>query len=159
MAQKITTYLWFDDNAEEAANLYTSLFENSRITHITRYPDGGRGEPGKVMIVNFQLDGQDFIALNGGPDHTFSDAMSLFVNCNSQEEVDRLWTALTAEGGEEGPCGWLKDKFGVSWQIIPTRLGELMSDPDAAKAQSVTQAMLQMKKIDIAALQRAYDQA
>ncbi len=159
MSQKITPYLWFDENAEEAVNLYTSLFENTQITHLSRYPDGGRGEPGKVMLINFQLDGQEFIALNGGPGHQFSDAMSLYVSCTSQEEVDRLWNALTADGGEEGPCGWLKDKFGVSWQIIPTALGELMGDPNPAKAQGVMQAMLQMKKIEIAGLQAAYDQA
>jgi predicted 3-demethylubiquinone-9 3-methyltransferase (glyoxalase superfamily) len=159
MPQKITPYLWFDNDAEEAVNLYTSLFENSKITHISRYPDGGRGELGKVMIINFELDGQEFIALNGGPDHPFSDAMSLYVNCTSQEEVDKFWNGLTANGGEEGPCGWLKDKFGISWQIIPTRLGELMGDPNPAKVQSVMQAMLQMKKIEIADLQQAYDKA
>jgi predicted 3-demethylubiquinone-9 3-methyltransferase (glyoxalase superfamily) len=159
MPQKITTYLWYNDNAEEAVNLYTSLFENSQITHIARYPEETRGEAGKVMIINFQLDGQEFIALNGGPDHPFSDAMSLYVNCTSQAEVDKFWNGLTANGGEEGPCGWLKDKFGISWQIIPTALGELMGDPNPAKAQSVMQAMLQMSKIEIAGLQAAYDQA
>lgn len=159
MPQKITPYLWFDDNAEAAVNLYVSLFKNSTITHIARYPEEGRGEPGKVMIINFQIEGQDFIALNGGPGHPFSDAISFFVDCTSQEEVDTLWSALTANGGEEGPCGWLKDKYGISWQIIPRALGELMSDPNPAKAGSVMQAMLQMKKIEIAGLQAAYDQA
>jgi predicted 3-demethylubiquinone-9 3-methyltransferase (glyoxalase superfamily) len=159
MPQKITSYLWFDNDAEEAVNLYTSLFENSQITHISRYPEEGRGEPGKVMIINFQIEGQDFIALNGGPGHPFSDAISFFVDCTSQEEVDTYWNALTADGAEEGPCGWLKDKYGISWQIIPRALGELMGDPNPAKAQSVMQAMLQMKKIEVSGLQTAYDQA
>ena len=154
--QKITPYLWFDTQAEEAANFYVSLFKNSRIPDVVRYDDSAPGQAGKVMIVNFQLDGQDFVALNGGPHFKFTEAISLFVNCQDQQEVDRLWDALSA-GGEVQQCGWLKDKYGLSWQIIPSALMELMSDPDPVKSMWVRQAMLQMVKIDIAALKRAYD--
>jgi predicted 3-demethylubiquinone-9 3-methyltransferase (glyoxalase superfamily) len=155
--QKITTFLWFDNQAEEAANVYTSIFKNSKILNISRYGEGGPGIPGNAMIVTFQIEGQEFIALNGGPEFKFTEAISLFVNCESQDEVDMFWEKLS-DGGEKGPCGWLKDKFGLSWQIVPTALGELMSDPDPIKAQRVTQAMLQMGKLDIAALQRAAEQ-
>jgi predicted 3-demethylubiquinone-9 3-methyltransferase (glyoxalase superfamily) len=153
--QKITPFLWFDHEAEEAMNFYVSIFKNSKIISLTRYGEGGPGPAGEVMTGTFQLEGQEFMALNGGPDHKFTEAISFFVDCKTQEEVDELWNKLT-EGGEEGPCGWLKDKFGVSWQIIPTVLGELLGDPDPARSQRVMQAMLQMKKIDIKALQEAY---
>jgi predicted 3-demethylubiquinone-9 3-methyltransferase (glyoxalase superfamily) len=154
--QKITPFLWFEDQAEEAINFYTSIFKNSKILNVARYGEGGPGPAGSVMTATFELDGQEFTALNGGPQYKFTEAISFLVNCKNQKEVDELWSKLT-EGGEEGPCGWLKDKFGVSWQIIPTALGELMSDPDPEKAGRVVQAMLKMKKIDVAALQRAYD--
>jgi predicted 3-demethylubiquinone-9 3-methyltransferase (glyoxalase superfamily) len=156
--QKITPFLWFDHEAEEAMNFYVSIFRNSKILSMTRYGEGGPGPAGEVMTGTFQLEGQEFMALNGGPDHKFTEAISFFVDCKTQEEVDDLWNKLK-EGGEEGPCGWLKDKFGVSWQIIPTVLGELLGDPDPIKSQRVMQAMLQMKKIDIRALQQAYEQA
>ncbi len=155
--QKITTFLTFDNQAEEAANLYVSLFNNSKITSVSRYGEGGPGPKGSAMSVSFVLDGQEFIVLNGGPHFTFADGISLYVNCQTQEEVDRLWNKLS-EGGEKGQCGWLKDKFGVSWQIIPGALGELLGDPDPGKAQNVMQAMLKMTKIDIAGLRRAYAQ-
>jgi predicted 3-demethylubiquinone-9 3-methyltransferase (glyoxalase superfamily) len=155
--QKITPFLWFNDNAEDAINFYVSIFKNSKIVSVTRYGDAGPGPAGSLMTAAFELEGQAFTALNGGPQFKFTEAISFFVNCQSQAEVDDLWTKLT-DGGEEGPCGWLKDKFGMSWQIIPTILTELMSDPDPAKAQRVAQAMFQMKKIDIAALKHAYDQ-
>lgn len=154
--QKITTFLWFDDQAEEAANLYTSLFDNSRITGITRYGEEGPGPKGAVMMVTFQLHGQDFMALNGGPQFKFTEAISLFVSCETQEEVDELWEKLSA-GGEVQECGWLKDKFGLSWQIIPTALGVMLSDPDPEKSQRVMKAMLQMKKIEIDRLRQAYE--
>jgi predicted 3-demethylubiquinone-9 3-methyltransferase (glyoxalase superfamily) len=154
--QKIVTFLWFDDQAEEAAQFYTSLFPNSKITDIQRYGDAGPGPKGSVMIVNFELDGQAFTALNGGPHFKFTEAISLYVNCESQEEVDELWAKLST-GGEESQCGWLKDKYGLSWQIVPTVLPQLLGDPDPVKAQSVMQAMLQMKKLDVAALRRARD--
>lgn len=156
--QKITPFLWFDHQAEEAMKFYTSIFKNSRILSVTRYGEGGPGPAGEVMTGKFQLEGQEFMALNGGPDHQFTEAISFFVDCKTQEEVDELWSRLT-EGGEAGPCGWLKDKFGVSWQIIPTLLGEMLGDSDPVKSQCVMQAMLQMKKIDIKALQEAYEQA
>ena len=156
-SQKITPFLWFNDQAEEAAHFYTSVFANSKITSITRYPEAGPGSKDRAMVVNFQLGGQPFIALNGGPAHKFTEAVSLFVSCKTQEEVDTLWAKLT-DGGEEGPCGWLKDKYGLSWQIIPTKLMELLGSPDREKAGRATQAMLKMKKIDVGALQRAYDQ-
>ena len=154
--QKITPFLWFENNAEEAANFYTSIFKNSRILNIRHYPEGSPGPAGTLMTVEFQLDGQDFIALNGGPHYKFSPAISFFVNCNSQEEVDELWNKLS-DGGETQQCGWLKDKYGVSWQIIPTRLGELLHSSDTAKSKRVWEAMLKMVKLDIAALERAYE--
>jgi predicted 3-demethylubiquinone-9 3-methyltransferase (glyoxalase superfamily) len=155
--QKITTYLWFDDNAEEAMKFYVSIFKNSKILNITRYPDAGPGTPGKVMTGTFQLEGQQFHALNGGPQFKFTEAVSLLVDCESQQEVDDLWAKLTASGGEESQCGWLKDKFGLSWQIIPRALFEMIGDKDPKKADRAMQAMLQMKKIDIKALERARD--
>ena len=154
--QKITTYLWFDREAEEAANLYTSIFKNSEILNVARYGDAGPGPKGTAMTVNFQLDGQEFIALNGGPMYKSTEAISLLVDCETQEEVDRLWNKLTADGGEESMCGWLKDKFGLSWQIIPSALFQLMSDPDPEKSKRVMEAMLQMKKIDVPTLERAH---
>ena len=154
--QKIKTYLWFDHQAEEAANLYTSIFKNSKVLNVARYGDAGPGPKGTAMTVNFQLDGQEFIALNGGPAFKFTEAISLLVDCETQDEVDRLWNKLTADGGEESMCGWLKDKFGLSWQIIPTALFRLMSDPDPDKSKRVMQAMLQMKKIDVPTLERAH---
>jgi len=155
--QKITPYLWFENQAEEAVNYYTSIFKNSKITNVSRYPEGGPGPAGSLMTATFELDGQEFIALNGGPQYKFTEAISFLVNCKSQKEVDELWSKLT-EGGEEGPCGWLKDKFGVSWQIIPTALGEMLSDPNPSKAQRVMEAMFKMKKIEIPLLQQAYEQ-
>ena len=154
--QKITPFLWFDNQAEEAANFYVSIFNNSRITIVTRYGEAGPGPSGSVMTVAFQLEGQDFTALNGGPQFKFSEAISLVVNCQSQPEVDDLWQKLSA-GGEEVQCGWLKDKYGLSWQIIPSVLIDLLHDPDSVKSQRVMQAMLNMKKIDIAALKKAYE--
>ena len=155
--QKITSFLWFDDQAEEAANLYVSIFKNSKIVNIARYGEAGPGPAGTVMTVTFQLEGQEFIALNGGPQFKFTEAISFSVDCKTQEEVDELWEKLAA-GGEEGPCGWLKDKYGLSWQINPTVLGEMLSDPDPEKSQRVMKAMLQMKKIDIEGLKQAYEQ-
>ena len=154
--QKITPFLWFDGKAEEAANSYTSIFENSKIVSIARYGEAGPGPKGSVMTVEFQLEGQNFIALNGGPQFKFTEAISLSVNCKTQEEVDNFWKKLS-EGGEEGPCGWLKDRYGLSWQINPTVLGEMLNDPDPAKAQRVMKAMLQMKKIDVKRLKQAYE--
>ena len=151
---KITPFLWFDDKAEEAMNFYVSIFKNSKIGSVSRYGDGGPGPKGTVMSATFQLDGQKFMALNAGPQFPFTEAISFYVNCESQQEVDELWAKLTA-GGEESRCGWLKDKFGLSWQIIPSILGELLQDKDAAKSNRVMQAMLQMQKIDIKALQQA----
>lgn len=156
--QKITPFLWFNNKAEEAANFYVSLFKNSKILDISRYGDAGPGQKGSVMTVNFQLEGQEFVALNGGPEFKFTEAISLYVNCKTQAEVDELWEKLTANGGEESQCGWLKDKYGLSWQIVPTTLTEMLSDPDPVKAQRVMQAMLQMKKIDIQGLKNARDQ-
>ena len=153
--QKITTFLWFDDKAEEAANFYVSLFKDSKIETVARYGDAGPGPKGTVMVVTFQLEGQQFTALNGGPQFTFTPAVSLFVNCETQEEVDELWEKLSA-GGRKDRCGWLQDKYGLSWQIIPTVLGKLMSDPDPAKSSRVMKAMLQMDKLDIKRLQEAY---
>jgi len=153
--QKITTFLWFDANAEEAVNHYVSIFKNSKILGVARYGDAGPGPKGSVMTVNFQLEGQEFIALNGGPQVKFTEAISLLVNCDTQAEVDELWSKLSA-GGEEGPCGWLKDKFGLSWQIVPSTLGKMMQDKDPKKSKRVMEAMLQMKKMDIARLEQAY---
>jgi predicted 3-demethylubiquinone-9 3-methyltransferase (glyoxalase superfamily) len=149
--QKITPFLWFDTQAEEAMNLYVSIFKNSRVLGVTPGPNG------TAMSVNFEIEGQVFIGLNAGPQFKFNEAISFLVNCKTQEEVDELWAKLTADGGEEGQCGWLKDKYGLSWQIIPIALTELLSDPDAEKAGRAMRAMLQMKKIDIQGLQRAYD--
>ena len=155
--QKITPFLWFDDQAEEAMNFYTSIFKNSKIGSITRYGEEGPGPAGTVMIATIQLDGQEFVALNGGPEFKFTEAISFVVNCETQEEVDELWEKLS-EGGEEGQCGWLKDKYGLSWQIVPTALGEMMQDKDAEKSGRVMKAMLQMGKIDIKTLRRAYEE-
>lgn len=151
---QITPCLWFDTQGEQAASFYTSLFPNSRITHVERYGEAGPRETGMVMTVSFELDGRPFTALNGGPEYSFSEAVSFQVPCESQEVVDRYWEQLS-EGGEEGPCGWLKDRFGVSWQIVPTRLPELLRHPDPATAQRVMSAMLKMRKIEVAALEEA----
>jgi predicted 3-demethylubiquinone-9 3-methyltransferase (glyoxalase superfamily) len=155
--QKIIPFLWFDDQAEEAVRLYTSLVKNSKINSISRYQKDTPGPEGKVMTVSFQLDGQEFTALNGGPIFKFTEAISFLINCDSQAEVDELWEKLSA-GGEKGQCGWLKDKFGLSWQIVPTALGELLSGPDPEASQRVIQAMLKMKKLDIGLLKQAYSQ-
>ncbi len=152
--QKITPCLWFDTQAEEAANFYTSVFESSRILGVSHYGEAGPRPAGTVLTVNFELDGQEFVALNGGPEFTFDEAISFQVSCEGQDEVDYYWSKL-AEGGEEGPCGWLKDRFGLSWQIVPTALPRLLGDPDAEKAQRVMAAMLSMKKIDISAVEQA----
>ena len=152
--QKITPCLWFDTEGEEAASLYTSVFPNSRIVEVARYGSAGPRPEGTVMTVTFELDGQRFVALNGGPDFTFNEAISFQVDCKDQEEVDFFWSRLS-EGGEEGPCGWLKDRFGVSWQIVPAVLPELLGDPDRDKSQRVMKAMLSMGKIEIAGLERA----
>jgi predicted 3-demethylubiquinone-9 3-methyltransferase (glyoxalase superfamily) len=152
---KITPHLWYNHNAEQAVDLYLSLFEGSKIIDVARYPDG-MPQAGMVMTMTFELAGQRFVALNGGPEFPFTEAFSMLVDCEDQAEVDRLWDRLTADGGQESMCGWLKDKFGLSWQIVPRRLIELMGDPDREKAARVTQAMLQMRKIDIAALEAAY---
>ena len=156
--QKIVPFLWFNDNAEEAVNFYVSVFKNSKVVSVSRYGDAGPGKKGAVMSVTFQLEGQPFYALNGGPQFTFTPAISLFVNCDTQQEVDALWKTLTA-GGSEQPCGWLTDRYGLSWQIIPTALGRMLGDKNAKKAQGAMQAMLQMKKIDIKSLQAAFDRA
>ena len=156
--QKITPFLWFDNQAEEAAKFYTSIFKNSKISAISRYNGEGPGIAGKVMTVNFEVEGQEFTALNGGPEFSFTPAVAFFVSCEDQAEVDWLWERLS-EGGEEVQCGWLTDKFGVSWQIVPKILMTLMQDEDLRKAQNVTRAMLQMKKIDIQQLIQAYEQA
>jgi len=153
---KLTACLWFDTQGEEAARFYTSLFPNSRITSVSHYGEAGPRDAGTVMTVEFELDGQPFVALNGGPEFTFSEAISYQVSCETQEEVDRYWAALS-EGGEEGPCGWLKDKYGLSWQIAPGGMAELLNDPDQERAARAMKAMLGMKKIDIAALQAAAD--
>ncbi|MFC4014019.1 VOC family protein [Nonomuraea purpurea] len=154
--QKITTYLWFDNQAEEAAEFYTSLFEDSRILDVQRYGEAGPGPAGTAMVVTFELAGQRYCALNGGPAFTFTEAISLYVDCASQEEVDELWAKLT-DGGEESQCGWLKDRYGLSWQIIPKQLRELMSDPDPARAGRAMKAMLGMRKIEIQGLVDAAD--
>jgi predicted 3-demethylubiquinone-9 3-methyltransferase (glyoxalase superfamily) len=157
--QKITPFLWFDTQAEEAAQFYTSLFKNSKMGKIARYPESAEEISGKkagsVMTAEFELEGQTFTAINGGPQFKFSEAISFVIDCEDQAEVDYFWEKLT-EGGEEGPCGWAKDKFGLSWQVVPRQLGKLMSDPDAEKANRVMQAMLQMKKINVAVLEQAY---
>lgn len=157
--QKITTFLWFDNNAEEAVNFYVSIFKNSKVLSVLRNGDAWPGPKGSVLTVNFQLEGQEFIALNGGPQFKFTEAISLFVNCETQEEVDDLWQKLISGGGAPSQCGWLKDKFGLSWQIIPSTLMELMADKDPAKAKRVMDAMLQMSKIDISKVKAAYNQS
>ena len=154
--QKIVPFLWFDGNAEEAMNFYVSIFKNSRVVSVTRYGDAGPGPKGTVMSCTFQLEGQDFYALNGGPQFKFTPAISLFVNCETQQEIDALWKTLSA-GGREDQCGWLQDKYGLSWQIIPTVLGKMLGDKDAKKATAAMKAMLQMKKLDLKGLQQAYD--
>ena len=153
---KITPFLWFDDQAEEAVNHYASIFKNSKVGSVTRYGDAGPGPKGSVMTASFELEGQPFTALNGGPHFKFTEAVSFVVSCETQEEVDELWDKLS-EGGQTQQCGWLKDKFGLSWQIVPSVLMELMKDPDPQKSQRVMGAMLQMPKIDIARLKQAYE--
>lgn len=153
--QKITTCLWFDNNAEEAVTLYTSIFKNSKVLEVSRYGEAGPGPEGSVLTMRFQLDGVELMALNGGPAFKFTEAISLSVDCKSQAEVDELWEKLL-EGGSEDQCGWLKDRFGLSWQIVPSVLGELLSDPDPEKSKRVMEAMLKMKKIDTRVLQEAY---
>lgn len=157
--QKITPFLWFNDNGEEAMNFYVSVFKNAKVEGVSRYGEAGPGPVGTVMVATFQLEGQKFMALNGGPAFPFTPAISLVVDCETQEEVDELWAKLVADGGQEQECGWLTDKFGLSWQIVPRILSELMMDPDPEKATRVMQAMLQMKKIDMEALKRAYEGA
>ena len=156
--QKITTFLWFDQNAEQAVRFYTSIFKDSKILEETRYTEGGPMPQGTILTIKFQLAGQEFIALNGGPEFRFTEAISLFVNCESQAEVDEYWNKLLAGGGEPSQCGWLKDKYGLSWQVAPTVLLEMLQDKDRARAKRVMDAMMQMVKIDIAALQKAYAQ-
>jgi predicted 3-demethylubiquinone-9 3-methyltransferase (glyoxalase superfamily) len=156
--QKIITFLWYNDNAEEAINFYTSIFKNSHIKSINKYGKAGPGPEGSVMSATFEIEGQEFYALNGGPHFKFTPAISLFVNCNSQAEVDELWEKLS-EGGEKSRCGWLVDKFGLSWQIVPTRLSELLYSKDQKKSENVMKAMMQMDKLDIAKLEEAYSQA
>ncbi len=151
---ELTPCLWFDTQGEDAANFYASVFPNSKVLHVSRYGEAGPREPGSVMTVSFELDGKRFLALNGGPEFRFSEAISFQVDCSSQDEVDHYWEALS-EGGEEGPCGWLKDRFGLSWQIVPSRLPELLEDADQEKAQRVMGAMLKMRKIEISELERA----
>ncbi|HET6600819.1 MAG TPA: VOC family protein [Gaiella sp.] len=153
---KITPCLWFDTQGEEAAEFYTSIFPNSRIVDVARYGEAGPREAGTVMVVKFELDGQEFVALNGGAEFTFDEAISFQIDCADQEEVDRYSEALT-DGGEQGPCGWVKDRFGLSWQVVPARLIELIADPDAARGQRAMAAMLEMRKIDIAAVEAAAD--
>jgi predicted 3-demethylubiquinone-9 3-methyltransferase (glyoxalase superfamily) len=155
--QKITPFLWFNDTAEEAVNFYVSIFKNSKVMSVSRFGDAGPGPKGSVMSMTFQIEGQVFYALNGGPAFTFTPAISLFVNCESQQEVDELWEKLSA-GGKKDRCGWLKDKYGLSWQIISTVLGKLLQDKDPEKSKRVMQAMLQMDKIESNALQQAYEQ-
>jgi len=152
--QKINPFLWFDSNAEEAMNFYVSIFKNSRVLSVSRYGDAGPGPAGTVMVASFELEGQKFMVLNGGPEFTFTPAISFLVNCETQQEVDTLWEKLS-EGGKTDRCGWLTDKFGVTWQIVPTILGELMADNDPEKSKRVMQAMLQMTKLDIEGLRRA----
>jgi predicted 3-demethylubiquinone-9 3-methyltransferase (glyoxalase superfamily) len=156
MQHRITPNLWFDTQAEEAASFYTSVFPNSRIVSVSRYPEGAPREAGMVMTVEFELDGQRIVGINGGPEFTFDEAVSLQVNCKDQQEVDYYWETLS-DGGEEGPCGWLKDRFGLSWQVTPEGMDEIFSDPDPGRAQRAMQAMLQMRKLDGDALRRAAD--
>ena len=158
MQQRITPNLWFDTEAEEAAGFYTSVFKNSRIVSKAHYTEAGPREAGMVMVVEFELDGQRFVGINGGPDFTFDEAVSLQINCDDQDEVDYYWERLS-EGGEEGPCGWLKDRYGLSWQVTPTGMDELFADPDPKRAERAMKAMLGMRKLDIAALRSAADGA
>jgi predicted 3-demethylubiquinone-9 3-methyltransferase (glyoxalase superfamily) len=153
---KISPFLWFDNQAEEAARFYVSVFKNSKIVTTSRYGDAGPGPKGSVMVVVFELDGKEFIALNGGPQFKFTEAISFSVECTTQQEVDEYWAKLS-EGGHEGQCGWLKDKYGLSWQVNPTALGKMLSDPDQQKSKRVMEAMLKMKKIDIGVLKQAYE--
>jgi len=155
--QKITPFLWFDSNAEEAMNFYVSIFKNSKILEVSRYGDAGPGPKGAVMTATFQLEGQQFIALNGGPHFKFTEAISLFVDCETQEEVNSLWDRLTAGGGAPSQCGWLKDRFGLSWQIVPSILPRLLADNDPVRSKRVMEAMLKMTRIDIDALKRAHE--
>jgi predicted 3-demethylubiquinone-9 3-methyltransferase (glyoxalase superfamily) len=155
--KKITPFLWFDGNAEEAANYYVSIFKNSKLGQISRFGDGAPAPPGSVMSVSFELDGQEFVALNGGPQFTFSPAVSFFVNCETQEEVDHFWEKFS-DGGEIMRCGWLKDKYGLTWQIVPSTLGAMLQDKNPEKSKRVMQAMLKMDKLDVQKLQQAYDQ-
>ncbi len=155
--EKIVPNLWFDTEAEEATDFYVSLFDDSEILETVPYGEAGPGEPGTVMLVDFQLLGQEYVAINGGPQFPFTEAVSFEVRCDDQEEVDRLWDALTADGGQEVQCGWLKDKYGLSWQIVPSRWLELATGPDPAKVAAAFKAMLGMKKLDIAELERAYE--
>jgi predicted 3-demethylubiquinone-9 3-methyltransferase (glyoxalase superfamily) len=156
--KRITPFLWFDGKAEEAMNFYVSVFKNSKVGSVARYGEGGPGPKGSVMTATFELDGQEFMALNGGPEFRFTEAISFYVNVETQEEVDELWEKLS-QGGQQGRCGWLKDKFGLSWQVVPAILGKLLRDKDAEKSKRVMKAMLQMRKIDIKKLKLAYDQA
>lgn len=156
MQQRITPNLWFDTEAEEAASYYVSIFRSARIVSVTRYPENAPREAGMVMTVEFELDGQRFVAINGGPEFNFNEAVSLQINCADQGEVDYYWERLSA-GGEEGPCGWLKDRYGLSWQVVPAGMEELFADPDRARAQRAMQAMLGMRKLDVAALREAAD--
>ncbi|MCW2672196.1 MAG: hypothetical protein JWP14_785 [Frankiales bacterium] len=159
MAQKIITNLWFDTQAEEAVAFYTSLFKNSRVVSVARYSDAGPGTPGSVMTVEFELDGQRFVAINGGPQFPFTEAMSLQVDCEDQAEIDYLWEALTADGGSESQCGWCKDRWGLSWQIVPGGMEEFFANPDPARTKRAMEAMFGMKKLDVAVLQAAADGA
>jgi predicted 3-demethylubiquinone-9 3-methyltransferase (glyoxalase superfamily) len=156
MAQKIVPSLWFDTQAEDAAEFYCSVFKNSKVTSVSRYPEGSPGVPGTVMSVEFELDGERFVGINGGPQFTFSEAISFQIGCADQAEVDYFWDRLV-EGGEESQCGWLKDKFGLSWQVIPDGLAEMFTDPDPARVERAMQAMLTMKKLDIGEMRRAAD--
>ena len=156
---RITPFLWFDNQAEEAAKFYVSIFKNSKIVNVARYGEAGPGPKGSAMTVAFHLDGQDFTALNGGPVFKFNESISFVVSCKTQQEVDEYWKKLTADGGEESQCGWVKDKYGLSWQIVPTVLDELLNDPDPKRANRAMKAMLGMKKLDIAALRKAADSA
>ena len=155
---KITPFLWFDGKAEEAANFYVSIFENAKILNVSRYPEDSPGTAGTVMTVSFELEGQEFIALNGGPEYSFTPAVSFSIDCKTQAEVDHFWEHLS-EGGRPGQCGWLEDKYGVSWQVVPSLLPELMQDDSEEKSDAVMQAMLQMTKLDMNVLQQAYDRA
>ncbi len=158
MQQRIVTNLWFDTEAEEAADFYTSVFKNSRVVSRSHYPEGAPREAGMVMTVEFELDGQRFVGINGGPEFTFDEAISLQIDCEDQAEIDYYWERLS-EGGAEGPCGWLKDRYGLSWQVVPTGMDEMFSDPDPKRAERAMQAMLGMSKIDIAALRSAAEGA